>query len=69
MKKNRLAAVISNMEALNLKQLIISDPDSVYYLTGIGYDPGERLMALYLNDRGDVHLFNNQMFPRRSKMT
>ena len=65
MKQNRLARVITNMEQLGLRQLVVSDPDSVYYLTGIGYDPGERLMALYLNDQGDAHFFNNQMFPQQ----
>ena len=65
MKQNRLARVIANMEQLGIQQLIVSDPDSVYYLTGIGYDPGERLMALYLNDQGDAHFFNNQMFPQQ----
>ena len=64
MKQQRLERVIRNMEAQGLHQLIVSDPESIYYLTGIGYDPGERLLALYLNDKGEVHLFNNQMFPQ-----
>lgn len=64
MKQERFRRVISNMEACGLKQLIISDPDSIYYLTGITYDPGERLFALYINDQGQAHLFNNHMFPQ-----
>ena len=64
MNQNRLKRVIANMEKLGLSQLVISDPDSIYYLTGIGYDPGERLLALYINNHGDAHLFNNHMFPQ-----
>jgi len=65
MKKSRLERVIANMQAMGLSQLVVSDPDSVFYLTGIGYDPGERFMALYINDRGDAHFFNNHMFPQQ----
>ena len=65
MKESRLARVISNLEHLGLPQFIISDPDSIYYLTGIGYDPGERFLALYLNTDGQAHLFNNHMFPQQ----
>ena len=65
MKQTRLKQVIANMEKMGMKQLIISDPDSIFYLTGIGYDPGERLVALYINDQGDAHLFNNYMFPQQ----
>ena len=64
MKQNRLHRVIENMQKLGLRQLLISDSESIYYLTGIGYDPGERLFALYINDQGDAHLFNNHMFPQ-----
>jgi len=51
------------MSALGLSQLLLTDSDSLYYLTGIGYDPGERLLALYLNDNGDMQLFSNRLFP------
>ena len=65
MNKERLSRVIANMTKLGLKQLLLSDPDSIWYLSGIGYDPGERLLALYINDAGEAHLFNNQMFPQQ----
>jgi len=63
MKTQRLQRVIDNMERQGLSQIVVCDPDSLYYLTGIGYDPGERLLALYLNSDGSAHLFNNHMFP------
>ena len=49
MKASRVETVIRNMRKNGLEQIIISDPDSMYYLCGIGYDPGERLMAMYLD--------------------
>ncbi len=64
MKPTRIEKVINNMLAMGLEQIIVSDPDSIYYLCGIGYDAGERLLALYLNSHGDVVLFNNRMFPQ-----
>lgn len=67
MNQNRLRRVIANMEKMGLKQIVISDPDSIYYLTGIGYNPGERLLALYINDQGNAHLFNNHMFPQKEQ--
>lgn len=63
MKKNRLIKVLENMEKMGLSQLVISDPSSVYYLTNIGIDPGERLFALLVKDNGDTFLFNNRLFP------
>lgn len=65
MKESRVERVIQNMGRYGLSQLIISDPDSIYYLSGIGYDPGERLLALYLDANGNAHLFNNHMFPQK----
>ncbi len=64
MKASRVETVIRNMRKNGLEQIIISDPDSMYYLSGIGYDPGERLMAMYLDANGNAHLFNNHMFPQ-----
>ena len=66
MKESRVERVIQNMGRYGLSQLIISDPDSIYYLSGIGYDPGERLLALYLDANGNAHLFNNHMFPPKT---
>lgn len=63
MKKNRLEKVIGNMEGMGLDQLVVSDPASIYYLTGIYIDPGERLFALLVKSDGSAMLFNNQLFP------
>lgn len=63
MKKQRLNKVIGNMEKMGLKQMIISDPLSIFYLTGISIEPGERLYALLIKDDGSAFLFNNRLFP------
>ena len=63
MKKNRLEKVIGNMERMGLDQLVVSDPSSIYYLTGIFIDPDERLFALLVKSDGSATLFNNRLFP------
>jgi len=64
MKENRLRTVINNMAPLGLSQLIVTDPNSVFYLTGHSVNPGERLYALLIKDDGSADLFVNQLFPQ-----
>ena len=61
-KMSRVNAVLNNMEKLGLEQIAISDPVSVYYLTGVYFDTEERFLALYLNRNGALRLFLNNMF-------
>ena len=49
MNTQRLEKVLKKMETEGLEQMIISDPYAIYYLTGRFIDPGERLLALYIN--------------------
>lgn len=63
MKSNRLAKILKSMEDSNLKQIIVSDPASIFYLTGKWIHPGERMLALYINSRGNNKLFVNRLFP------
>lgn len=63
MKQARLKNVIANMEKAGLNQIIVSDPLSIYYLTGISISPGERLFALLVKNDGSAKLFNNYLFP------
>ncbi len=62
MKTSRIERVMEKLNTMGMGQLIVSDPDSLYYLLGHSYDPGERLLALYLNDDGKAVLFHNHMF-------
>ncbi|MDF2547589.1 MAG: proline dipeptidase [Anaerosolibacter sp.] len=59
----RLAKVLTKMEESNIPQMIISDPASIFYLTGKWIHPGKRMLALYLNTRGNHKLFINELFP------
>ena len=62
MNQKRIDEVISKMKEANLRQIIISEPCSIWYLTGVDVEPGERLFALYLNDQGKKVLFLNTLF-------
>ena len=57
MFEERVSRVLHNMEEMGLEQMIISDPPSVFYLTGRWILPNERLLALYLNKNGNNKLF------------
>lgn len=59
--KARRERVLGAMEAQGLEQMIVSDPKSVWYLTGVDVEPFERLFALYLRKEGSV-LFLNRLF-------
>ena len=61
-KENRVLSVLENMKKAGIPQLIVSQPASVFYLTGKWIMPGERMLALYLNDSGTVMLFANRLF-------
>lgn len=62
MNKNRVARVLSALKELNVSQMLIVDPMSIYYLTGIHVSPGERFYALYLNENGNHVFFLNHLF-------
>lgn len=59
----RIDTVLSALGEMGLEQMIVSDPDSIWYLTGYYVFPFERLYALYLRRDGAHKLFLNRMFP------
>ena len=61
MKENRVNAVLRNLEQMGLSQMLITDPLSVFYLTGLMVRPLERFYGLYLNRQGAHKLFINQL--------
>lgn len=63
MKENRVSQVLKKMKEDNIPQFIVSDPLSIFYLTGLFINPGERLFALYLREDGNHKLFVNALFP------
>lgn len=62
MKENRINRVLNELEAMGLKQMLVTDPRSIYYMTDVFVMPFERFFALYLNTNGRHVLFLNNLF-------
>ena len=62
MNQERITRVIDAMHGMGLRQVLISTPASIYYLTGKWIFPGERMLALYLNDQRGIRLYANRLF-------
>ncbi|MEG1605925.1 MAG: aminopeptidase P family N-terminal domain-containing protein, partial [Clostridia bacterium] len=62
MKTQRLSRVLQNMAARGLDQILVTQTESIYYLTGLWLLPGERMLALAIDKSGDSKLFVNRMF-------
>jgi Xaa-Pro dipeptidase len=58
----RLARVRIQLARMGLSQAVVSDPLSIWYLTGYYTEPYERFLALYLGST-DTILFVNRLFP------
>lgn len=58
----RIDRVLKKMEDKGLSQLLVSDPLSIRFLTGIMVNPGERLYALLLRANGKHTLFLNYLY-------
>ena len=62
MYRQRIEKVLARMAEAGLTQLLVSDPESIRYLTGADIRPGERLLALYLPKDKLAVLFLNRLF-------
>ena len=62
MNNTRLQKILVKMKEQGLRQMIISDPYAIFYLTGRFIDPGERLYALYICEDGSHRIFINNLF-------
>ena len=63
MYQERIAKVLEKMKSLGQTQLIISDPMTIFYLTGKMIEPGERLVALILKSDDNHVAVINRLFP------
>lgn len=52
LKTERMDRIRAALRAQGLTQMIVCDPKSVWYLTGVAVEPYERLLALYLPTEG-----------------
>ena len=62
MNTSRLERVIENMKKAGMDAILVSAPHSVYYLTGLFIQPGERMLALLVKANGETRLFANRLF-------
>ncbi len=62
MDQIKVNAILSALERQGIPQIIVSDPVVIFYLTGAKIEPGERLLALYLNRQGGHKLLVNDLF-------
>lgn len=60
--EERISKVRAEIAKRNLSGLIVSDPQSILYLTGIWNNPYERLYALFIAREGKATLFANRLF-------
>lgn len=58
----RLERVIENMKKAYLPCILVSDPYSIFYLTGRMIHPGERMLVLVVEDSGKMTLVCNRLF-------
>lgn len=63
MNKGRVNRLIDEMKEQGLEQMLVSSPASIFYLTGKWIEPGERMLALYININGESKLLVNELFP------
>ena len=62
MNQNRIRRVLAALEEEGISQMLIVDPMSIYYLTGVYVAPFERFYALYLRADGQHVYFLNRLF-------
>lgn len=62
MSNVRIQRVIEKMKKKGLTQLLVSDPFSIKFLTGVNVNPGERLYALILRTNGKHTFLLNYLF-------
>ena len=62
MYKERIQRVISALQAMELDQMLVIDPVSIYYLTGVYVEPLERFLGFYINAGGRMVLFLNHLY-------
>lgn len=62
MKENRAQRILAALKDQGVTQMLIVDPMSIYYLTGVYNDPHERFFGLLLRADGQHAFFLNNLF-------
>lgn len=63
MKTQRIERIVNKMKEEDFGQLLVTDPTTIYYLTGAWIHPGERLLVLIIRSQDEPVLIVNKMFP------
>lgn len=58
-----LLKITEAMRKRGLKQILITDPSSIFYITGKWIHAGERMLALLIREDGKHRIFINRLFP------
>src|SRR5690554_2030947 len=61
----RIEKLREQMKEKNLKQMLVTDTASIFYLTGRWIEAGERLLVLLVRQSGKPVLFINELFPEK----
>ena len=64
MSNSKISQVLKQMQKETLSQILVTSPSSVFYLTGVWMEPGERLLAVLLDEVGRVTIFANELFSK-----
>lgn len=62
MKQDRAARIMEKLKQEGVSQMLVTDPTSIYYLTGVSVMPMERFYGLLLKEDGKHVLFLNHLF-------
>ena len=62
MKEERADRILTALKRMGITQMLIVDPMSIYYLTGVVNHPGERFYGLLLREDGRHAYFLNHLF-------
>lgn len=62
LQKERLEKVLAFLRPQNIRQMLVSDPVAIFYLTGKWVDPGERFYGLLLREGKETIMILNSLF-------
>lgn len=60
--KTRTERIMEALKGRGISQMLVVDPMSIYYMTGVYVEPFERFFALLLRENGGHVLFLNNLF-------
>ncbi len=61
MRSDRLQKIVAGMREAGVDQMILSDPSTIYYLTGSFVAPGLRMLVLLLDSQGKATFYINAL--------